>query len=501
MGDSAPSYNIAAIRRLLLEAFTAKDLYRLCRDHPDLGPIVTRTSPEQGLDDMADEVIEYCRTHLLFDALLAAVAQENPRQYARFEPELRLVLPQRKVPPPSTVPPVQPQAASVPAATAAQPSPLLMVVQRFWLLIGAAGVLLVVLLIVIVMSLGGGGGGQGTATSTVTPPLGPQSTPGLTSSAVIAVVTGTPTNTPMPTPTPFNTSTPTPTNTPTPTPFNPSTATPTNTPTPTPTSTPTPTPINTPPLQAGATRTRDKDGMVMVYVPAGEFFMGSTDADGVASDDEKPQHTVYLDAFWIDRTEVTNAQYQKCMVAGVCSTPAYADDSRYYGSQQPVVGVGWDDARVYCQWAGARLLTEAEWEKAARGPDGRIYPWGDTFDSSRLNFCDKNCEYSLKDAQANDGYALTAPVGSYRAGASLYGALDMAGNVWEWVNDWYDLGYYARSPSRNPKGPDSGEYRIQRGGGWRDIWNYMRAANRGYDAPADRHRNLGIRCAASSPGG
>jgi len=172
MSDSEPPYNIAAIHRLLLEAFIAKDLYRLCRDHPDLGPIVTRTSPEQGLDDMANEVIEYCRTHLAFEDLLAAVAEENPRQYARFEPELRLVLPQRKASPAPTAPPVQPQAAPVPATKALQASPRPLVVRRFWLLIGVVGALVVALMCFLIVILPKDGPGQAAAVSTTAPPLG-----------------------------------------------------------------------------------------------------------------------------------------------------------------------------------------------------------------------------------------------------------------------------------------------------------------------------------------
>ncbi len=273
-------------------------------------------------------------------------------------------------------------------------------------------------------------------------------------------------------------------------------------------------------LNAGATQTRAKDGAVMVYVPAGEFLMGSTDAEINAVltrcshckreyfADELPQHTVYLDAFWIDRTEVTNAQYSKCVDAGTCRAPTACDwgDPTYGDASKadhPVVCVSWDDARTYCEWAGARLPTEAEWEKAARGTDGRLYPWGNTFDGSALNFCDRNCELFWKDTSAEDGYARTAPAGHYPAGASPYGALDMAGNVWEWVNDWYDENYYSRSPDRNPTGPDSGEERALHGGSWGDYWYHTRAAHRhghGVD-PTFRSNYIGFRCGADAPGG
>jgi len=233
----------------------------------------------------------------------------------------------------------------------------------------------------------------------------------------------------------------------------------------------------------GDTWTRPADGMVMVYVPAGEFLMGSSEADGQADDDEKPQHTVYLDGYWIDRTEVTNAQYRKCVEARACREPQCWDDEELNAPDQPVVCVNWDDAREYAAWAGGRLPTEAEWEKAARGIDGRIYPWGDEFDGTRVNYCDRNCYGDYKDTGADDGYAVTAPVGSYLSGASPYGALDMAGNVGEWVTDWYGEEYYARSPARNPQGPDAGHYRVLRGGGFFGKGGGVRCAARVMNVP------------------
>jgi formylglycine-generating enzyme required for sulfatase activity len=249
-------------------------------------------------------------------------------------------------------------------------------------------------------------------------------------------------------------------------------------------------------LVAGATQMREKDGMVMVYVPAGEFIMGSKEGDV----DERLEHTVYLDAFWIDKYEVSNAQYQKCVGAGACRAPTtcgwgeptYGDASK---TNHPVVCVNWDDARAYCAWARARLPTEAEWEKAARGTDGRRWPWGSTFDVSRLNFCDRNCEFDWKDTGADDGYARTAPVGNFPAGASPYGVLDMAGNVWEWVADWYDPNYYTYSPSHNPQGPDSGEKKVQHGGAWsNDKWIVQSAIRDPY-LPTDTLSDTGFRCA------
>ncbi|MGC9025362.1 MAG: formylglycine-generating enzyme family protein, partial [Chloroflexia bacterium] len=242
----------------------------------------------------------------------------------------------------------------------------------------------------------------------------------------------------------------------------------------------------TPQSDIGSTRTRAADGMVMVYVPAGEFLMGSSDADPMADSDGKPQHTVYLDAYWIDRTEVTNAQYRRCVEAGACSAPGCWGDSNLNGAEQPVVCVDWHQAQAYCAWAGGRLPTEAEWEKAARGTDGRIYPWGDAFDGSRLN-CDED--------RCGDGWPYAAPVVSFPRGASPYGALDMAGNVWEWVSDWYDGGYYAGSPSRNPSGPASGDIKVLRGGSWYiDNPASLRAANRVGDDPDLRVDGIGFRC-------
>ena len=144
---------------------------------------------------------------------------------------------------------------------------------------------------------------------------------------------------------------------------------------------------------------------------------------------------------------VTQAEYNECVSSGKCSANQKYDG--FTGDRQPVVGVNWNDARTYCEWAGKRLPTEAEWEKAARGTDGRIYPWGNTIDPTRANYADS-------------GIGKTSKVGSYPSGASPYGALDMAGNAWEWVADWHDKNYYRNSPSKNPQGPDSGKYRVLR---------------------------------------
>ena len=255
--------------------------------------------------------------------------------------------------------------------------------------------------------------------------------------------------------------------------------------------------LPTPTLGIGATMISDKDGMTLLYVPAGKFIMGSDHDDS----DEKPVHTVTLDAFWIDQTEVTNTMYAKCVNVGKCNPPratiSYTRDS-YYGNFEfdnyPVIYVSWEDANAYCSWADRRLPTEAEWEKAARGESAFVYPWGNDFDGTNVNFCDKNCSYDSADKSSDDGFADTAPVGSYSNGASPYDALDMAGNVWEWVNDWYDV-YPGGDPNASS---DFGQkYRVQRGGTWFNDSGNVRAATRWASAPTFSENNAGFRCAAS----
>jgi formylglycine-generating enzyme required for sulfatase activity len=219
--------------------------------------------------------------------------------------------------------------------------------------------------------------------------------------------------------------------------------------------------------------------------------MGSNEGN----DDEKPVHTVALDVFRLDRTEVTNAQYRHCVEAGSCEESSFKDDDKFNGDNQPVVGVTWEDARSYCQWAGGRLPTEAEWEYAARGAEGRTFPWGNEFDGTRLNYCDVNCEYDWADGKVDDGYARTAPVGSYPAGANWCGALDLAGNVWEWVADWY--GSYPPGRQVNPAGPASGDTRVLRGGSWADEASFARCAYRFGVGPDSRDDGGGFRCARS----
>ena len=247
---------------------------------------------------------------------------------------------------------------------------------------------------------------------------------------------------------------------------------------------PTPSPTPTPTLGVGSTTVREKDGMEVVYVPGGTFQMGSSDGE----DDEQPVHAVTLDSFWMDRTEVTNSQYARCVADGACGPPSESSSvtrDSYYGDSQygnyPVIYVDWNDAASYCEWAGGRLPSEAEWEYAACGPDSLTYPWGNkTPNDTLLNF--------------NHTVGDTAQVGHYPDGASWAGAMDMAGNVFEWVNDWFGETYYASSPSHNPPGPGPGDLKVMRGAGWSNYGIYTRAANRGSYTPAGRYDNVGFRC-------
>ena len=237
-----------------------------------------------------------------------------------------------------------------------------------------------------------------------------------------------------------------------------------------------------------------------VSVPAGEFEMGADDEKAAA--DEKPKHKVSVNAFLIGKHEVTNAQYHAFVKATGHRVPENCCDPKFNlwkGGKGdvvppdvevlPAVNVSWDDAVAFCKWSGARLPTEAEWEKAARGTDGRTYPWGNELPSGN------RANYSFDPVSIWDGPASLAKKDQYEFGRSPYGAYEMAGNVWEWVQDWYDENYYKSSPAENPTGPAKGEGRVIRGASWRNTADMLRAANRNKHAPTDRRVYVGIRCA------
>jgi serine/threonine-protein kinase len=268
----------------------------------------------------------------------------------------------------------------------------------------------------------------------------------------------------------------------------------THTPVPTKTVTPVPTQTTIPPtptLGVGSTMAAEKDGAILVYVPEGEFTMGSEDA----RKDARPAHLVYLDAFWIDQTEVTNKQYAMCVADGGCKPPLEnrsETHSDYFGNSEfddyPVIFADWDRANAYCSWADRRLPTEAEWEKAARGTGQTTLPWGES-----LNCSYANINYYGVHACVGD----TTLVGSYPKGKSPYGADDMIGNVWEWVNDIYVESYYQESPSANPPGPESGNFRVMRGGSWNQ-GPYSVFYRERFHASYSSYISIGFRCAVSA---
>ena len=225
----------------------------------------------------------------------------------------------------------------------------------------------------------------------------------------------------------------------------------------------------------------EQHGLEWVTVRAGEFTMGSNDYR-----DEKPIHRVYLSEYQIARHPVTNAQYELFVKANSYAAPKHWKNKKIPPGKEnhPVVNVSWKDAQAFCAWAGVRLPTEAEWEKAARGTDGRKYPWGN--EPPTMELCNFN---------SNAGG--TTPVGSYPKGASPYGVMDMVGNVWEWVNDWYDGSYYSQSPSENPQGPATGKYRVLRGGSWYNDDDFVRSANRFVNDPDYWVSSRGFRCVRS----
>ncbi len=235
------------------------------------------------------------------------------------------------------------------------------------------------------------------------------------------------------------------------------------------------------------------DGAERLLVPEGEFLMGSTENQIVRLmreygaeinwfNDERPAHIVKLPSFYIDKYPVTNERYAEFLKQTGYDAPETWGVRGFDQPEQPVVGASWQDALTYCNWAGKRLPTEAEWEKAARGVNARLYPWGEEKPEGRANFSNK--------------HGGPTKVGAFAEGASPYGVMDMAGNVWEWVNDWYDNKYYSHSPSQDPKGPQSSAGRIVRGGCWINNPTMIRCAERDYRRlPHTDLRYFGFRCA------
>jgi formylglycine-generating enzyme required for sulfatase activity len=271
-------------------------------------------------------------------------------------------------------------------------------------------------------------------------------------------------------------------------------ATPTEVVTPEPTEVPTEAPTEAPP-DVGQTRT-DEFGVTQVYVPAGCFMMGADPAvDDLADPDEQPIHETCLTAgYWIDQTEVTNASFQAFVDAGGYETEEYwsVKGWEWVGRQvvlpmpcdddtpeAPRACVTWYEAEAYSAWRGGHLSTEAEWEYAARGPENNVYPWGNTFDESLTNLF---------------GSTGSTPVGSYPDGASWIGALDMAGNLMEWVQDWHSVSYYASAPKDNPPGPAEGTFKVERGGWWGAAPETARASYRhNEDTPSYQDHHIGFR--------
>jgi formylglycine-generating enzyme required for sulfatase activity len=272
---------------------------------------------------------------------------------------------------------------------------------------------------------------------------------------------------------------------------------------PTATAIPEPTVPPTPTPQPFITST----GSRMLYVPEGIFRMGDDESE---QRDQQPSHLIRLDAYYIDETEVTNAAYAQCVDDGVCAPPD-SPNATYHGSyygnpafdDYPVIFVSWFDADVFCTWRDGRLPSEAEWEKAAGFEPienvRTLYPWGDEFDGTLLNFCDKNCPRDFNDPTVDDGAQDTAVAGFYPDGRSHLGLLDMSGNVMEWVGDWYNRNTYSESADTNPLGPLEGDFKVMRGGSWLSAAPETKITARDSFDPLVSRANLGFRCAMTPP--
>jgi len=270
----------------------------------------------------------------------------------------------------------------------------------------------------------------------------------------------------------------------------------------------------------------DDKGVTMVLIPAGDFSMGNSmeqsltecirlfpkDATNNCKEeyfaDETPSHKVFLDSFYFDQYEVTNLLYKACVNAGACQPPSQTGSETheaYYGETEfndyPVIWVNWNMAKTYCEWRGARLPTEAEWEKAARGNSTQNYPWGATYEGLKANSCDINCPRQFANKSFADGFDELAPVTAFPDGVSSYGIFNLSGNVSEWVSDWYSSGYYTltNQNGKNPPGPEIGEERVFRGGSWSRFPINLRLVTRSKKAPDFIANDLGFRCASPVP--
>ncbi|HXF91284.1 MAG TPA: formylglycine-generating enzyme family protein [Nitrospiraceae bacterium] len=226
----------------------------------------------------------------------------------------------------------------------------------------------------------------------------------------------------------------------------------------------------------------------MALIPEGPFWMGRDGTE--ALEDERPRHRVWLDTYSMDLFEVSTAQYARFLAATKRQPPWQWEtvDLSVHGDR-PVIGVDWEDAEAYCRWAGKRLPTEAEWEKAARGTDERLYPWGNQTPTASLANFALGARFSYSQ--------VLMPVGHYKQGVSPYGLYDMAGNVWEWVQDWYGANYYEVSPERNPQGPEQGQFKVLRGGSWSDLPKYLLTYGRFKLPPTTQNSFTGFRCVKS----
>lgn len=252
--------------------------------------------------------------------------------------------------------------------------------------------------------------------------------------------------------------------------------------------------VETPTLKPGSKMVHSMDESISIYIPEGYFVMGSNNAGVYA----EPAHRVFLDAFWIDQKEVTNQQFNNCVNEGICSLPSSPVDFYNINYElHPVVYVDWFQATTYCGWAGGRLPTEAEWEKAGRSNVEITFPWGDQFNCSLANADDEIIEdLNVVPGLPNcDGYNTTAPVGSFPGGSSYYGVMDLVGNVTEWVSDWFRYDYYSDSPSINPLGPIETGFRVIRGGSWRNNYNQQDLTYRRGTNPSETFSDVGFRCA------